>query len=284
MLLSELPTPFIVVPAFVCGACIGSFLNVCIYRIPLGRSVVSPRSHCLHCSGQLAWYDNLPLVSYVVLGGRCRMCGARFSFRYFFVEALTGLLGVLIVYRFGLSLAGLGFVVLSAALVVVSCIDLDHQIIPDAISLPGVLLGVIFAGVNPAVGWQSALIGAALGGGILFAVALGYQALTNRQGMGGGDVKLLAMIGAFLGWRAVPFTLLLASFLGSVVGLGTMIRQRSNTRLALPFGPFLACGALSYVFFGETIIEWYFEVLGWMAGRSAVIQCVQCNLFGESWS
>ena len=196
-----------------------------------------------------------------MLGGRCRACGARFSFRYFFVEALTGLLSALIVYRFGLSLPGLGFFVLSAALVVISFIDLDHQIIPDVISLPGVLLGVTFSGVNPAIGWQSALIGAALGGGILFAVALGYQALTGRQGMGGGDVKLLAMIGAFLGWRAVPFTLLLASFLGSAVGLGTMIRQHTDTKLALPFGPFLAFGALSYVFFGESLIDWYFDVL-----------------------
>lgn len=259
---SELPISCIAPLAFVCGACVGSFLNVCIYRVPLGRSVVAPRSQCLHCSGQLAWYDTLPLVSYMVLGGRCRTCGARFPFRYVFVEALTGLLSALIVYRFGLSLTGLGFFVLSAALVVVSFIDLDHQIIPDAISLPGVLLGVIFAGVNPAVGWQSALIGAALGGSILFAVALGYQTLTGRQGMGGGDVKLLAMIGAFLGWRAVPFTLLLASCLGSVVGLGMMIRQRSDTRLTLPFGPFLACGALSYVFFGEALVAWYFEVLG----------------------
>lgn len=261
MLLSELPAPFIIVSAFVCGACVGSFLNACIYRVPLGGSVISPRSHCLRCSSQLAWYDNLPLVSYVMLRGRCRTCGTRFSFRYFFVEALTGLLSALIVYRFGLSLAGLGFFVLSASLVVISFIDLDHQIIPDGISLPGVLLGVIFSGVNPAVGWQNALIGAALGASILFAIALGYQTLTGRQGMGGGDVKLLAMIGAFLGWRAVPFTLLLASFLGSVVGLSTMIRQHSDTKLALPFGPFLAFGALSYIFFGESLMEWYFEIL-----------------------
>ncbi len=261
MLLNELPAPFLIVSAFVCGTCVGSFLNVCLYRVPLGRSVISPRSHCLSCSSQLAWYDNLPLVSYMILGGRCRTCGARFSFRYFFVEALTGLLSVLIVYHFGLSLLGLGFFVLSAILVVVSFIDLDHQVIPDVISLPGVVLGVLFSGFNPAVGWQSAMIGAALGAGILFAIAFGYQVLTGRQGMGGGDVKLLAMIGAFLGWRAVPFTLLLASFLGSVVGLGAMILQRSDTKLALPFGPFLAFGALGYVFFGESLIEWYLDVL-----------------------
>lgn len=260
MLVSEPPTPFVVVASFVFGACIGSFLNVCIYRLPLGRSVVSPRSQCLRCASQLAWYDNIPLVSYVVLAGRCRACGARFSFRYFCVEALTGLLSALIVYRFGLGLPSLGFFVLGAALVVVSCIDLDHQIIPDVISLPGVLVGVGFSAVNPALSWQSSLLGVALGAGILLALALGYQALTGRQGMGGGDVKLLAMIGAFLGWRAVLFTLLLASFLGSAVGLGTMIRQHSDTKLALPFGPFLACGALGYVFFGEGLIAWYFGV------------------------
>ena len=279
--MSTPPPPFVVIASFVFGACIGSFLNVCIYRIPLGRSVVSPRSQCLRCASRLAWYDNIPLVSYVVLAGRCRACGARFSFRYWCVEALTGLLAALIVYRFGLSLPGLGFFVLGAALVVVSCIDLDHRIIPDVISLPGVLVGVGFSAVNPALSWHSSLLGVALGAGILLALALGYQALTGRQGMGGGDVKLLAMIGAFLGWRAVLFTLLLASFLGSAVGLGTMIRQHSDTKLALPFGPLPGVWRAGLRLFwrgGHRMVFWRLPLderpaTGWRSD----------NLFSESW-
>ena len=261
MLLTELPLSFIATSAFVFGACIGSFLNVCVYRLPIEQSVVFPSSHCFSCGTDLAWYDNIPLLSYLILRGRCRTCETQFSPRYFFVEMLTGFLTVLIVYRFGLSWATAGFFLFTAALVVITFIDLDHQIIPDVISLPGVIVGVAFSFINPYVSWTSSLIGVAIGAGILLAVALGYQALTGREGMGGGDVKLLAMIGAFLGWHSVPFTLLFASFLGSAVGLATMIRQHSDTKLALPFGPFLAFGALSYMFFGNELINWYFGLL-----------------------
>ncbi len=259
--LTGLAPAFLAVSVFVFGVCIGSFLNVCVYRIPLEQSVISPASHCFGCSTPLAWYDNIPLLSYLILRGRCRVCDAQFSSRYFFVETLTGLLAVLIMYRFGLSVAALGFFVFSAALVVVTFIDLDHQIIPDVISLSGVVAGVAFSFVNPYVTWGSSLIGVALGAGILLAVALGYQALTGREGMGGGDVKLLAMIGAFLGWQSVPFTLLFASFIGSAIGIGAVIRQHSDAKLALPFGPFLSFGALCYLFFGDPLINWYFGLL-----------------------
>ena len=257
----ELPPAFLALSAFVFGACIGSFLNVCIYRLPLEQSVVFPSSHCFSCGTDLAWYDNIPLLSYLMLWGRCRTCKTSFSSRYFFVEMLTGLLAVLVAYRFGLSWATAGFFLFTAALVVITFIDLDHQIIPDVISLPGVVIGVAFSLINPYVSWTSSLIGAAIGAGILLAIALGYQALTGREGMGGGDVKLLAMIGAFLGWHSVPFTLLFASFLGSAVGLATMIYQNSDSKLALPFGPFLAFGALCYLFFGNELINWYFGLL-----------------------
>ncbi len=259
--LTELAPSFLAVSVFIFGACIGSFLNVCVYRIPLEQSVVSPGAHCFGCSSPLAWYDNIPLLSYLILRGRCRVCSAQFSSRYFFIETLTGLLAVLVMYRFGLSVAGLGLFVLSAALVVVTFIDLDHQIIPDVISLPGVVAGVVFSFVNPDVTWSSSLIGVALGAGILLAVALGYQACTGREGMGGGDVKLLAMIGAFLGWQSVPFTLLFASSIGSAVGIGAMIRQHRDAKLALSFGPFLSFGALCYLFFGDPLINWYFGLL-----------------------
>ena len=230
---------------------------MCIYRLPREESVISPGSHCRSCLTPLAWYDNIPLFSYLVRRGRCRVCGARFSARYFWVELLTAALAVLLVAQFGLSLVALGYFVFAAALVVITFIDVDHQIIPDVISLPGILLGLLFSALSPQVTFRESLIGAGLGAGVLLTVALGYWAVTKREGMGGGDIKLLAMIGAFLGWRAIPFTLLVASCTGSVIGIATMIRRRADTKLALPFGPFLAFGAGCYLFIGEPLIAWY---------------------------
>jgi len=154
-----------------------------------------------------------------------------------------------------------GYFAFSAALVVITFIDLDYQIIPDVISLPGAVAGVLFSLVSPALSLWSSLIGLVLGAGILLAVALGYRAVTGREGMGGGDVKLLAMIGAFLGWRAVLFSLFAASFVGSVVGVAAMVRNHADSKLALPFGPFLSFGALCYLFFGEQLIGWCLTLL-----------------------
>ncbi len=248
---------------FVFGACIGSFLNVCIYRLPVNESVVSPPSHCRACKTELSWYQNLPLFGYLLQRGRCSTCGAKFSIRYCMVELLTGVLAVALTWQFGPSLATLGYFAFAAALVVITFIDLDHQIIPDVISLPGVLAGLLFSLLSPLPTltlWTS-FVGALVGGGILLAVALGYQLLTGREGMGGGDVKLLAMIGAFLGWRSIPFTIFIASFFGSIVGVTAMIRSRADSKLALPFGPFLSFGALSYLFIGEQLIAWYLGLL-----------------------
>lgn len=246
---------------FLVGAAIGSFLNVCIYRLPLQESIVFPASHCRSCSTPLPWYDNLPLLSYLFLRGHCRSCGASFSPRYFLVEFLTALLAVGLVWQFGLTIATVNYFILVAALIVITFIDLDHQLIPDVISLPGIVIGFLFSLISPTLTWRSSLTGVAVGGGILLAVAEGYRLLTGREGMGGGDVKLLAMIGAFLGWRAVPFTLFAASLVGSVVGIALMVRKQGNTQLALPFGPFLAFGALCYLFFGEQLIDWYLSLL-----------------------
>ena len=248
---------------FVLGACIGSFLNVCIYRMPLNESVVFPGSHCRACSTPLPWYDNLPLISYLVRRGRCGSCGTAFSARYFFVELLTGLMAVALTWQFGLTLTTLGYFAFAAALIVITFIDFDYQIIPDVISIPGILAGLLFSFLSPLPTldiWTS-LIGAVAGGGFLLTVALGYQAFTGREGMGGGDVKLLAMIGAFLGWRAIPFTIFFASCVGSLVGITTMIRRQADSQLALPFGPFLSLGALGYLFFGERLIAWYLGLL-----------------------
>ncbi len=230
---------------------------MCIYRLPLEESVVSPGSHCRSCSTPLTWYDNIPLFSYLVRRGRCRVCGARFSARYFWVELLTAAIAVLLLVQFGLTLATLGYFVFAAALIVITFIDVDHKMIPDVISLPGIILGLLFSVLSPQVTFWESLTGAGLGAGVLLTVAFSYWAVTKREGMGGGDIKLLAMIGAFLGWRAIPFTLLVASCTGSVIGVATMIRRRADSKLALPFGPFLAFGAGCYLFVGEFLIAWY---------------------------
>src|SRR5215510_11685114 len=228
--MAEISPAFVTVVTLLFGAAIGSFLNVCIYRLPLHESIVFPASHCRACSAPLTWYDNLPLVSYLLRRGRCRFCGASFSFRYFLVELVTALLAIALVQRFGLTITTVGYFAFSAALVVITFIDLDHQIIPDVVSLPGAVAGLLFSLLSPLPTltlWTS-FIGALVGGGVLLAVALGYQLLTGREGMGGGDVKLLAMIGAFLGWRAIPFTIFAASFVGSVVGVAAMVRNQAD--------------------------------------------------------
>jgi leader peptidase (prepilin peptidase) / N-methyltransferase len=245
---------------FVIGAVLGSFLNVCIHRLPLHESVVFPASHCPHCQQPISPYDNIPILSYALLRGRCRRCGAGISARYPFVEALTGLAAVAAAYSFGLSAYALLAFALLCALIVITFVDLDHQIIPDAISLPGIGVGFAAALVLGTPNWIDSLAGILLGGGLLWGVAEGYYRLTGREGMGGGDIKLLAMIGAFLGWQAVPVTLLIGSLAGTVIGVALMLIQRGDRRTAIPFGPFLAIGATCALFWGDALITWYLTV------------------------
>ena len=247
---------------FVFGALVGSFLNVCIHRIPGGESIAFPASHCPHCKTAIKPYDNIPIVSYLVLRGRCRSCAAGIAIRYPLVEMLGGIAAVGALCAFGLSAEALLIFAFLAALIVITFIDLDHQIIPDAISLPGIFVGFAAALLLGTPSWVDSLIGIALGGGLLFAVAEGYARLTGREGMGGGDIKLLAMIGAFLGWRAIPVTVLVGSLLGSVIGLSLMALRGRDTRMAIPFGPFLAVGAVVALFWGEAIIAWYLGRVG----------------------
>jgi leader peptidase (prepilin peptidase)/N-methyltransferase len=257
----EISPSFVVGVAFLFGAAIGSFLNVCIYRLPLRESIAFPASHCRSCSTPLPWYDNLPLLSYLLRRGRCRFCGVSFSSRYFLVELITALLAVILVRRFGLTITTLGYFAFSAALVVITFIDLDHRIIPNEISLPGIVLGILFSLVSPVMTLGNAVIGAVAGAGVLLAVYWGYYLLMHEEGMGQGDVKLLAMIGAFLGWRAIPFTLFLASSVGAIIGVTLMFLRGADRKMALPFGPFLCFGALCYLFFGEQLIHWYVSLL-----------------------
>lgn len=261
-----IPFPIILAAAFVFGAAIGSFLNVCILRLPKDESIVDPPSHCPQCKTPIPFYDNIPLFSYLFLKGRCRFCGESISGRYFVVELLMAALAVALFYRFGLSVTFLVSFVFVAALVVISFIDLDVRIVPDVVSLPGIALGFLasiggrylFADPTPILPSPfSSLLGIVIGGGFLLLVAWGYYFFTGIEGMGGGDVKLLAMIGAFLGWPSIPTTLFFASLTGSVVGLAFMLGKGVGGKYALPFAPFLCLGAVLHLFFGQQIIDFY---------------------------
>ncbi|MDH3975328.1 MAG: prepilin peptidase [Deltaproteobacteria bacterium] len=243
--------------AFVLGAVTGSFLNVCIFRIPEKQSIVSPPSHCPSCGAGIKFYDNVPLLSYLILQGKCRHCKMSISFRYPLIELLTALASVMLMIHFGPTLSYLIYLVLVSLLIVITFIDLDHRIIPDVISLPAIPLGFAASFLLPYLTWLDSLIGIVAGGGLLLLVAVVYEALTGQEGMGGGDIKLLAMVGAFLGWKGVLFTLMASSFLGTVIGGGLMALSGKGRKFALPFGPFLSLGAIIYLFWGELLIDWY---------------------------
>ena len=238
------------------GLAIGSFLNVCIYRIPLGQSIVHPPSRCTGCGQALRWHHNVPVASWLLLRGRCAFCGAGISARYPAVELLTGVVFALhaLVFEPGpLLLVRLAF---AAVLIVLAFIDIDHRILPDSMTLTGIPLGVL-ASVWLPPGWRDSLIGVALGGGILWLIAEAYYRWRHVEGMGMGDVKMLAMIGAVLGWRAVIVALVLSSFSGALVGVLMMSRAKDGMRYALPYGTFLSLGALVASLVGEPLVAWY---------------------------
>ena len=244
------------------GALIGSFLNVCIIRLPREESIITPGSHCPHCAKPINFYDNIPVVSYLLLKGRCRYCKESISIQYPLVEGITALGSLALFMRFGPSLSYLFYFSFVAALIVITGIDLYHQIIPDVISLPGIGVGLLASLVIPQINFLDSLIGALLGGGSLFIVATLYQWLLKREGMGGGDVKLLAMIGAFLGWKAVILTILLSSLIGSITGMIMMVLKGKDFKYAIPFGPFLSFGAVIALFYQNEIIFWYLRYKG----------------------
>lgn len=246
--------------AFLLGAVVGSFLNVCIFRMPKEESVVSPPSHCPVCNYQIRWFDNIPLLSYIALGGKCRGCGTKISLQYPLVELINGLLTLALFMRFGPTLTFLTLFLFCSALVVITFIDIEHQIIPDEISLSGIVVGFILSFFLTGHSWLNSLLGILLGGGSLLIVAYGYQMLTGKDGMGGGDIKLLAMMGAFLGWKAIPFIIFFSSLIGSVIGVSIMLIQKKDSKLAIPFGPYLAVAAVFYIFYGPQLIKWYFQL------------------------
>jgi leader peptidase (prepilin peptidase)/N-methyltransferase len=248
------PLTLVLFFALLFGAIIGSFLNVVILRLPAENgSIIFPASHCPQCQHPLSWYENIPVISYLVLRGRCHHCHQKISLQYPVVELCMALLSAALVQRFGLSITAGGYFLFCAALLVIIWIDIQHQIIPDVISLPGILLGLIFSFVSPALNWKDSLIGILLGGGVLYAIALFYYLWRKQEGMGGGDIKLLAMIGAFLGWQSLPFVIFASSLSGSCVGILAMIKQRKGGKARIPFGPFLSLAALIYLFFQEQV-------------------------------
>jgi leader peptidase (prepilin peptidase) / N-methyltransferase len=236
------------------GLLIGSFLNVVIVRLPRRKSIVYPPSNCVSCKKPIAWYDNIPFLSYLILRGRCRKCGKKISIRYWIVETLTALLFFAVFKKFGwgplLFVREWPFV---AILIAITFIDLRHRIIPDQLSLGGLVLGLSTAHFVPGFGLTSAFIGAASGFGIFYLFAWLYFKFAKRDGLGGGDIKLLAMLGAFLGVTGVFYTVLFSSILGSIVGIGYALRagKKNIMRVAIPYGPFLVLAALIYYLWGD---------------------------------
>jgi leader peptidase (prepilin peptidase) / N-methyltransferase len=246
--------------AFIFGAVVGSFLNVCICRLPRGASIVSPPSQCPSCDYRIRFYDNIPLVSWLLLRGRCRACRAPISPQYPLVELITALLTLFLFVRFGPTFPFVVLFLFCTSMVVITFIDLEHYIIPDVISLSGIVVGFACSFFLPGLGWKNSLLGILAGGGSLYLVAALYQKFTGKEGMGGGDIKLLAMMGAFFGWRAVFFIIFISSLVGSVIGVAVMLVQKKDAKLAIPFGPFLALGAILYIFFGRQVLHWYLNL------------------------
>ena len=240
----------------VLGLTVGSFLNVCIHRIPREQSLMFPPSRCPGCEHRLSWFENIPVLSYAVLGGRCRKCRTRIAIRYPLVELATMALFIVHGEVFGWSALLVPRLLFACAMVVLFAIDLEHHLLPNVITLPGIAIGLISSAVLPP-GLVDALIGAAIGGGVLWLIGEAYYRYSGHEGMGGGDVKMLAMIGAFLGWKLVLVTLVLSSFAGSLIGVAVIALKRGGMKYALPYGTFLALGALVASLAGDAIVNWY---------------------------
>jgi len=276
------PQTFVIVVGFLFGIAIGSFLNVVIWRWPRRESIVFPVSHCPQCQAAIRWYDNLPLLSWLLLGGKCRHCGGRISLRYPLVELISGLFLAAYLYKYGIYrdelvilgrfesfgkwtvigiIPGVVWYFFTAALLVITFIDLDHKLIPDAITLPGIPLGLAVNAFLFSRTWHEGLVqgglGVLLGGGVLLSIAVVHHWLTKVEGMGGGDPKLMAMIGAFFGPAGVLFTMLASSFVGALIGILVIYLGGKDRRLEIPFGPFISLGAILWLWIGPLAKHWY---------------------------
>jgi leader peptidase (prepilin peptidase)/N-methyltransferase len=249
-------TPWLVSLFGMLGLAVGSFLNVCIYRLPLDQSLVFPASHCTSCHRKLSWFENVPVLAWIGLRGRCRTCHARISAVYPAVELFTGVMFAWAAWHYGPGMLLVSRLLFGCMLIVLFFIDLRHRILPNPITVGGTVAGFLFSFVTPP-GWVSSLIGLIIGGLIPLLLAEAYLHLRKAEGLGMGDVKMLALIGAFLGWQLVLLTLALASVLGSLVGLGMILTRRGGMKYALPFGTFLAIAAMFAAAAGEPVVRWY---------------------------
>ncbi|WP_457623482.1 prepilin peptidase [Persephonella sp.] len=251
---------FVYFSAFIFGLIIGSFLNVIIYRLPRGKSPLKPAfSFCPNCGNKVKWYDNIPIISYIILKGRCRYCDSNISLRYPFVEFLTGLASVLAIIKTGLTYDYF-FVFLFLCLIIsITFIDLDFKIIPDEINLIGFISGLIYSVIRTDFSIVDSLIGSAVGGGLLFGIAYFYTKVRGIEGLGMGDVKMMFFIGSFLGWFGSLFTIFIGSFIGAFVGITAayILKTDNKGMFEIPFGPFLGFSATIYLFFGDYIKHWY---------------------------
>jgi len=251
---------FAVTFAALFGAIIGSFLNVCIHRLPRDTSIVWPASACPTCGRALSWFENIPIVSYAFLLGRCRTCRAPISMRYPIVEALTAAMFALAWWYYGPGPLLVSRLVFGCALIVLFAIDLEHHLLPNVITLTGIIIGFLLSFTTDQPGWRSSLIGIVAGGGVLFLIAEGYYRVRHEEGLGMGDVKMLAMMGAFLGWPLAILSLMIASVAGTIVGIALIVTGRGTMKYALPFGTFLAIGAAVSAAAGQAILRWYFRL------------------------
>jgi leader peptidase (prepilin peptidase)/N-methyltransferase len=267
---------------FIVGLLVGSFLNVCIVRLPREGSIVSPPSHCPRCKASIKFYDNIPVLSFLLLRGKCRTCGEPISWRYPFVEFLNAVLYAWTFHELGLSGEAFLVMALCSALIVITFIDFDYQIIPDVISLPGMVVGLALApfcmsalqdplpfrldlllpSAGPYLtGFLNSLIGLLLGGGPLFAIGWAWEKLRHVEAMGGGDVKLMGMVGSIIGWKGALLTIMLGALAGSVAGLLLIVLKQHKMEKVIPFGPFLAVGSIAAMFYGPDIISWYLGLI-----------------------
>lgn len=242
---------------FIFGLIVGSFSNVCIYRIPRNESIIYPASHCPKCRTTIKPIDNIPLLSYILLKGRCRNCKNKISIQYPMVELLSGLIYLIIYLIYGLSVQTLIYIILSSALIIIAFIDLNQQIVPDIISLPGIGAGLILSFFVPYVSFINSALGIVVGGGIILVIGLAGSVIFKKEAMGGGDVKLAAMIGAFLGWRYIIISLFFGFFLGALTGIFLIMTKVKKREDVIPFGPFIVLGSLITLLWGEKIISWY---------------------------
>ncbi len=257
-----MPRPWTASFGVIFGLIIGSFLNAVIYRLPREVSVSKPRSFCPKCGSLIPWYRNIPVISWIMLGGRCGDCRERISIRYPLVELAVAVLFGAAVYRWGVSWSALSSMIFGAAMLLLALVDFDFKLLPNVITLPGTAIGFALSFVDPRVAWIDSAIGIVVGGGLLYLTAWLYLKLRGLQGMGMGDVKMIAMIGGFVGWQGALLTIFLGSLFGSVVGLGLMKIKGREWDYALPFGTFLALAAVIVDWSGPELIAWYWEFLG----------------------